>query len=63
MFLLGYPAFYPMENGERSVGLVAGLPISYIEQILALDNEDSLVHCHIIRRNGGGGSVMVTGSP
>ncbi len=52
VFLLGYPAFYPMENGERSVGLVAGLPISYIEQILALDNEDSLVHCHIIRRNG-----------
>jgi len=49
VFLMGVPASYPMENGKESVALVAALPISYIEQILA---DDSLVHCHIIRRNG-----------
>lgn len=49
--LLGVPAAYPMEGGE-SVALVAGVPASYIQNVLFLDEEESLVYSHIIRKDG-----------
>lgn len=51
---IGYPAGngYPMKNGERSTALVAGIPVSYINDALALDTEDFLVYSHIVRRDG-----------
>ena len=52
IILLGIPAEYRLSDGEKSVAAVAGLPVSYIQQILSLDESDTLVHSHIIRRNG-----------
>lgn len=49
--LMGISAEYPMENG-RCTALVAGLPVDYIKDILALDEEDALMFSHIIRRDG-----------
>ena len=49
--LLGVSAEYPMENGECTA-LVAGLPVDYIQEVLFLDEEESLVYSHIIRRDG-----------
>ncbi len=50
--LLGVPTSYRMENGSYCVGLVAGLPVSYISDTLSLDANDSLVYSHIIRQDG-----------
>lgn len=49
--LLGVSAEYSMEDGECTA-LVAGLPVSYIQEALFLDEEESLVYSHIIRRDG-----------
>ena len=39
--LMGVPTAYRMEDGSYCVGLVAGLPVSYISETLSLDDEDS----------------------
>lgn len=52
VLLMGIPISYPMADGSRSLALVAGLPINYINQILSLDGNDSLTYSHIIRRDG-----------
>ncbi len=49
--LLGVPAVYQMESGE-SIAIVAGLSVDYIKDVLFLDEEDSLVYSHIIRKDG-----------
>ncbi len=49
--LLGVSAEYFMEDGECTA-LVAGLPVDYIQEVLFLDEEESLVYSHIIRRDG-----------
>ncbi len=53
IIMLGVPARYPLGNGEESIALVAGIPSSYLNDILCLDvsNED-LTYSHIIRRDG-----------
>ncbi len=50
--LMGVPTAYRMEDGSYCVGLVAGLPVSYISETLSLDDEDSMVYSHIIRQDG-----------
>lgn len=50
--LLGVPADYAMENGEKSTALVAGLPISYIGKVLFMEEDEAMVYSHIIRRDG-----------
>ena len=50
--LMGVPSAYKMKNGETSIALVAGIPVSYIKEVLALDENDSMVYSHIIRRDG-----------
>lgn len=45
-------AAYPMKNGETSFAMVAALPMEYLENILALDEKETLMNCSIIRRNG-----------
>ncbi len=52
LLMLGVSAGYPMENGEKSMALVAGLPIEELNQSMALQNEGSLVYSHIIHKNG-----------
>lgn len=52
VLLMGIPTSYPMADGGRSIALVAGLPIDYINRILSLDGNDSLTYSHIIRHDG-----------
>ena len=52
VLVLGVPAAYPMADGKTSLALVAGLPVSYINETLALDKEGAVVYSHIIRRDG-----------
>lgn len=52
MILLGIPARYPMENGESSIALVAGIPTEYITETLSLEENDQNVYSFIIRRDG-----------
>lgn len=49
---LGITATYPMESGKRSMAIVAGVPVDYIDTLLCLDITDSLTYSHIIRRDG-----------
>lgn len=48
----GVSAAYPMKNGEKSVALVAAVPIEYISAMLNTDDEHTLLYSHIIRRDG-----------
>ncbi len=50
--LLGVPADYEMQDGTRSVALVAGISVDYFKDILALDEEEALMYSHVIRRDG-----------
>lgn len=52
MVLLGIPAEYPMSDGTLSTALVASVPAEYINEILSLEDEDSLTYSHIIRKDG-----------
>lgn len=51
VLLLGVAASYPMEDG-RSVALVAGVPMEYLNQALFLYEDDAVVYSHIIDRDG-----------
>mgnify|MGYP002508779953 CR=1 FL=1 len=52
ILLLGVAAGYPLKEGDFSLALVAGIPVDYIQDLLALDENNSLVDSHIIRRDG-----------
>ena len=52
LVLMGVSSNYCLSNGEDSIALVAALPVSYISGTLSLDEENSLVYSHIIRRDG-----------
>lgn len=52
LLLLGVSTEYPMGNGRVCTALVAGIPIEYINEMLSLDEGNSLVFSHIIRRDG-----------
>ncbi|HBA93672.1 MAG TPA: hybrid sensor histidine kinase/response regulator, partial [Ruminococcaceae bacterium] len=41
-----------MQNGEKSVALIAAVPIEYISTMLSTYNEQALVYSHIIRKDG-----------
>lgn len=43
---------YPMKGGKTSSAMVAAIPMSYLEKVLALDGENSLMYSYIIRRDG-----------
>ena len=48
----GVSAIYPMKNDEKSVALIAAIPIEYISAMLSTYNEQKLVYSHIIRKDG-----------
>ena len=50
--LFGVDAAYPMQNGDRSTGLVAAVPLKYITDFLALEDEKQLMYHYIIRPDG-----------
>lgn len=52
LLMLGVEAHYPMGTGRTSSVLVAGIPMEYLNNTLVLNEEDSLIYSHIIRRDG-----------
>ncbi|MCH5193433.1 MAG: response regulator [Oscillospiraceae bacterium] len=50
--LLGIPAAYTMKDGRESMAIVAGIPISTVKRILALDDESDIVFSHVIIKDG-----------
>lgn len=52
MILIGLRAAYPMKNGETSNALVAGFSSEYLNELLFLNEEMSLVYYHIINADG-----------
>lgn len=47
--LFGVDAAYPMQNGDKSTGLIAAVPLEYITDFLSLEDEGQLMYYHIIR--------------
>ncbi len=52
LVLLGVPCAYDMENGGKSIAMVAGIDVDYVNNTLFLDNPGVETYFHIIRRNG-----------
>ena len=50
--LFGVDAAYPMQDGHRSTGLIAAVPLGYITDFLSLEGEGQLMYYHIIRPDG-----------
>lgn len=50
--LFGVEAALPMKDGTNSIALVGGVPCEYIIRVLSLEENDSLVYSHVIRRDG-----------
>ena len=50
--IMGIPAEYPMSDGSKSLALTVGIPATYINEILSLNDEEALTYSHIIRRDG-----------
>lgn len=50
--LIGVPVAYEIGNGEKSIALVAGLPIRYLSDTLAVNIDSNMVDYSIIRRDG-----------
>lgn len=50
--LFGIDASYPMRDGSKCTGLVAAVPLEYITDFLALQDENQLMYYHIIRPDG-----------
>ncbi len=50
--LLGQAAAYPVEEGEESLALVAGVSMEYLNEALFLDENDEQVYSHIIDKKG-----------
>lgn len=52
LVLLGVPCAYDMENGGKSIAMVAGIDVDYVNNTFFLDNPGVETYSHIIRRNG-----------
>lgn len=52
LLLLGCEAYYPMKDGRTGIALVAGIPMSYLEEVLVLDGDDAIMYSHIIHKDG-----------
>ena len=50
--LMGVPAAYPMEDGNTSIALIAGLPGSYLRDTLENNIQSSIMEYFIIRDDG-----------
>lgn len=52
LLLLTVKANYPMKNGGTSDVIVAGITMEYVEDALVLEEDNSMVYSHIIRKDG-----------
>ena len=53
LLILGISSAYDMEEeGETGTALVAGIPMTYLQEALVLNDENSLIYTHIIHADG-----------
>lgn len=52
ILVLGKSADYPMKEGKKSIALLAGVDMEYLNEILFLDENDAVVYSHIIDKKG-----------
>lgn len=52
ILILGIQAAYPMENGETSIGLVAGIPMEYLNSALYLEGGEDGMYFQVIDGEG-----------
>lgn len=57
--IFGQSANYPLKDGSNSIGIVAGVPISYLKDALFLNEESAMVRSHVI---GPDGSFIIRGN-
>ena len=50
--MLALNAAYPLKDGSKSTAIVAGVSIDYLKEALYLNEEDALVHSHVISLDG-----------
>ncbi len=50
--MLAKSAAYPLKSGKKSVALVAGVSMQYLKDALFLNEENALVHSHVIAEDG-----------
>lgn len=50
--MLAVSAEYPLENGGKSMALVAGVPMQYLNDALFLADKDGDMYSHVIDRDG-----------
>lgn len=50
--LFGVDADYPMQDGTKSTGLIAAVPLEYITDFLSLEREEQMVSFCIVRNDG-----------
>ncbi len=52
VLILGMEAVYSMESGQKSVALIAGIPMEYLNEALFLDVDEEGMYFHIIDSDG-----------
>lgn len=52
MLVLGKKAEYPMEDGKKSIAIVVGISMEYLNEALFLHTDDALMYSHIIDSDG-----------
>ena len=53
LLIMGISSAYDMaEDGETGAALVAGLPMTYLQEAMVLDDKNSLMYSHVIHADG-----------
>lgn len=52
LIIMGMPCIFPMEDGSKSVALLAGMPVDYISETLSMNTIDASVYSNIISSDG-----------
>lgn len=52
ILILGREAGYKMKNGETSIALLIGMPMSYLNRVMELSDNREIVYSHIIDTDG-----------
>ncbi len=50
--LLGIQTGYPMADGKKSLALMAGVSMEYLNEVLFLDENDAVAYSHIVDKEG-----------
>ncbi len=52
VLLLGIQTGYPMADGKKSLALMAGVSMEYLNEVLFLDENDTVAYSHIVDKDG-----------